>query len=146
MDHLIPFLLSQIYGQFKPVVTKGVSRDQPLHQPEHQLLISKPSCSKSPDHRLKLVVYQEGHSPRCWSQTPRRSIDNCQSPYFIFALFALLTSLLVKYLHSHPLYYLCYLCYFAIFIRLAQRHQAHPLLTFCFPFMNSRIPSRTRSE
>ena len=30
--------------------------------------------------------------------------DACQSPYFIFALFALLTSLLVKYLHSHPLY------------------------------------------
>ena len=28
----------------------------------------------------------------------------CQSPYCIFALFALLTSLLVKYLHSHPLY------------------------------------------
>ena len=28
----------------------------------------------------------------------------CQSPYFIFALFALLMSLLVKYLHSHPLY------------------------------------------
>ena len=28
----------------------------------------------------------------------------CQSPYFIFALFALLTSLLVKCLHSHPLY------------------------------------------
>ena len=70
----------------------------------------------------------------------------CQSPYFIFALFALLTSLLVKYLHSHPLYYLCYLRYFAILIRLAQRHHAHPLFTFCFPFTNSRIPSRTRSE
>ena len=28
----------------------------------------------------------------------------CQSPYFNFALFALLTSLLIKYLHSHPLY------------------------------------------
>ena len=27
MDHLIPFLLSQIYGQFKPVATEGVSSD-----------------------------------------------------------------------------------------------------------------------
>ena len=27
MDHLIPFLLSQIYGQFKPLATEGVSRD-----------------------------------------------------------------------------------------------------------------------
>ena len=34
----------------------------------------------------------------CWTTA------RCQSPYFIFALFALLTSLLVKYLHSHPLY------------------------------------------
>ena len=68
---------------------------------------------------------------------------DCQSPYFIFALFALLTSLLVKYLHSHPLYYLRY---FAILIRLAQHHHAHPLFTFCFPFTNSRMPSRTRSE
>ena len=67
----------------------------------------------------------------------------CQSPYFIFALFALLTSLLVKYLHSHPLYYLRY---FAIFICSAQCHHAHPLFTFCFPLTNSRIPSRTRSE
>ena len=32
------------------------------------------------------------------------SEEECQSPYFIFALFALLTSLLVKCLHSHPLY------------------------------------------
>ena len=34
------------------------------------------------------------------------SLAPCQSPYFIFALFALLTSLLVKYSHSHPLYLL----------------------------------------
>ena len=80
MDHSISFLLSQIYGQFKPVATEGVSRDRSLHQPEHRLLISKPSCLKSPDHRLKLVVHQEGHSPRCWSRTPRRSIDNLLFP------------------------------------------------------------------
>ena len=54
----------------------------------------------------------------------------CQSPYFIFALFALLTSLLIKYLHSHPLYYLRYLRYFAIFICLAQCHQSPPYLLF----------------
>ena len=64
----------------------------------------------------------------------------CQSPYFIFALFALLTSLLVKYSHSHPPYSLRYLFSLATFIRSAQRHHAHPLLTFFFPFTNSRIP------
>ena len=37
-------------------------------------------------------------------EAPPPGYDACQSPYFIFALFALLTSLLVKYLHSHPLY------------------------------------------
>ena len=37
--------------------------------------------------------------------------EKCQSPYFIFALFALLTSLLIKYSHSHPPYYLRYLRY-----------------------------------
>ena len=62
MDHLIPFLLSQIYGQFKPVATKGVSRDQSLHQPKRQLLINKLSCLKSPDAELKLVVCQEGYT------------------------------------------------------------------------------------
>ena len=55
--------------------------------------------------------------------------DLCQSPYFIFALFTLLTSLLAKYSHSHPPYYLRYLRYLTIFIRLAQHHHAHPLLT-----------------
>ena len=64
----------------------------------------------------------------------------CQSPYFIFALFALLTSLLVKYSHSHPPYSLCNLHSLAAFICSAQCHHAHPLLTFCFPFTNSRIP------
>ena len=72
--------------------------------------------------------------------TPPSCLCSRQSPYFIFALFTLLTSLLVKYSHSHPPYYLCYLCYFATFIRLAQCHHAHPLLTFFFPFMNLRIP------
>ena len=59
----------------------------------------------------------------------------CQSPYFIFTLFALLMSLLVKYSHSHPLYLLWNLRYFAAFIHSAQRHHAHPLLilTFIFP-------------
>ena len=33
-----------------------------------------------------------------------RGVLGCQSPYFIFALFALLTSLLIEYLHFHPLY------------------------------------------
>ena len=32
------------------------------------------------------------------------NLEGCQSPYFILALFTLLMSLLVKYLHSHPLY------------------------------------------
>ena len=61
-----------------------------------------------------------GRSMELWRRTPciRRRLwqthsrdwrtsavcTPCQSPYFIFALFALLMSLLVKYLHSHPLY------------------------------------------
>ena len=74
------------------------------------------------------------------------SLGLYQSPYFIFALFALLTSLLVKYSHSHPPYSLCNLCSLTAFIRSAQHHYAHPLLTFFFPLTNSRIPPQTRSK
>ena len=50
---------------------------------------------------------------------------NLSESLFYFALFTLLMSLLVKSLHSHPLYSLCSLCYFATFIHSAQRHHAH---------------------
>ena len=51
---------------------------------------------------------------------------SCQSSYFILALFALLMSLLVKYLHSHPPYLLCNLCSLAALFCSAQRHcQGH---------------------
>ena len=70
----------------------------------------------------------------------------CQSPYFIFTLFALLTSLLIKYSHSHPPYYLRYLRSLTTFIRLAQHYHTHPLLTFFLPFYELKNTPRTRSE
>ena len=83
-----------------------------------------------------------------WDQSTRRIgiirvvfvESSCQSLYFLFALFALLMSLLIKYSHSHPPYSLRNLRSLAALICSVQRHHAHPLLTFCFPFTNSRIP------
>ena len=72
--------------------------------------------------------------------------SDCQSSYFIFTLFTLLTSLLIKYPHSHPPYSLRNLCSLAALIHSAQHHHAHPLLTFFFPFMNSRIPQRQEAN
>ena len=93
------------------------------------------SNANSPLKELLEMALKKGYRP------PRLYRDgSCQSPYFIFALFTLLTSLLVKYSHSHPPYYLRYLRYFATFIHLAQHYHAYPLLTFFLPFTNSRIP------
>ena len=78
--------------------------------------------------------------------TAYQRIPGLSESLFYFCSFTLLTSLLVKYSHSHPPYSLRNLRSLATFIHSAQRHHAHPLLTFFFPFMNSRIPPRTRSE
>ena len=54
--------------------------------------------------------------------------QQCQSPYFIFTLFALLKSLLVKYSHSHPPYLL---------------HNLHSLTAF-IPSLPSFSPLQTQ--
>ena len=101
--------------EFMPVV------DIPLSPPLPTALPIPPPVSQSPIPFLE----QENAPPACCAgssttEEPLVPIEvesddaegsgeveestMCQSPYFIFALFALLTSLLVKCLHSHHLY------------------------------------------
>ena len=111
-----PLLFPFPNSQQKSSVYNSHSRYDPLYT-----LCSFCSNKHYPDEdgRGNSVVRSDGHSLPSWlhmkrvrgSEEPMRDKEPhqpmgqvCQSPYFIFALFALLTSLLIKCLHSHPLY------------------------------------------
>ena len=128
-----------------------MNRVWPTQQPHVRIMPMSPSFSISfsiistiscPKHDIILHNY----ALTITTTTRGTCLWSMSESLFYFALFTLLTSLLVKFSHSHPLYSLYNLCYFATFIHSAQRHHAHPLLTFIFPLMNSRISPQKRSK
>ena len=81
-----------------PTGEKEVEMGQLVGLAQTEPWLAATAAAHSSVHLSFLVV------PFCFLHLDPIHRAACQSPYFIFTLFALLTSLLVKCLHSHPLY------------------------------------------